>query len=296
MQKLKKNRKIIYWAITKRGFFSEVIISGLVAIKARWSGADYRIIVSNKSNPSVRYAKKIFSDSRTFPFASVLAYDPLGITWFGKIKSKILAYLPYVDLNFSATFLSVWNKQFTVEVENSADKMSFFSDYIQSAVNVINQVELSSLEKDIYLNIGEKVVIHCRGGDKLIYEAKKIHAKDYIDAIPLDLWGVDVIVVTDDYSLFEEIRVEGERFGIKVKTTSQENKDRGYDNKIFSEMDVEGRELNHNKLMNDFGLIVKSKFFIGTNSSNIGKAAFIVRRGSQMKFVDGDFSIFLEKQ
>ena len=134
------------------------------------------------------------------------------------------------------------------------------------------------------------VCIHARRGDKLVSEAEEIEASEYIARIPVRFASLPVVVITGNhnaYSYFAE--VISSVGSSRIVYTMAPIEVRGYDNSNHYRLTHSQRRDDLYRLLADFRLATKSSFFVGTYSSNVGRAVYVSRGGVGVDSVDGDF-------
>jgi len=141
-----------------------------------------------------------------------------------------------------------------------------------------------------YLNIhtelyNPNLCINIRRGDKITLEphAKQGTIEEYIEKIE-DLENIKTIFHTsDDYSTFLEFKTAKPEWNIQTFCTP---KDTGYFLKDLNESHTSHDNVNHvRKFIKELEIMKKSKWFIGTRTTNVGLMIELIRRGKNIIFV-----------
>jgi hypothetical protein len=132
--------------------------------------------------------------------------------------------------------------------------------YQPEVKNEINLIKNSLQLPDRYIGF------HIRGGDKFIeYEfqeiEKYIHKAESLSEIRV------AFVLTDDYSLFEQLVVKYNDWKFFTLCNSQS---RGYFHDDFQKIDLNVKYNMHLKLFASVDLLADAEYFIGTWNSNVG--------------------------
>jgi hypothetical protein len=142
----------------------------------------------------------------------------------------------------------------------------------------------SEIAKQLWARINYKpevsdfnICAHIRRGDKLVYEQyNRVHlVSDYIEYIENHFQNPgNVCIVTDDYRTFVEFR--DLRKGWNVTTTCVPES-LGFDINQMNGSPTETVRTEIRKMLLDYEIIIKSKVFIGTHSSNVAVIAKLLR-------------------
>src|SRR5690606_6780430 len=108
--------------------------------------------------------------------------------------------------------------------------------------------------------------IHIRAGDK-IKEIKTYTIHEYMDAASELSPNKSAFILTDNYSVIEELRKSYKDWNFLTLCDPQE---RGYNHSEFVKLDKHQRYLQHLKLFASLDICASGKKFIGTYSSNPG--------------------------
>lgn len=281
-----------FWPITSRGFFSELLISCLVGFYATKVNQPLVLLVSSKSflpgglianyiNPAyIKQVNKIFArDLFATKKRNVVVQH---ILYNGFLRAKP----PY------RLFKSLWlEDSLSINMNWSSELLSEFSRILNDLLLFPPVVlhEKSELDFSSVLN-EEYVALHVRRGDKLASEASYIPVSAFFKAIPALFKCLPVIIITDDYSVYREAVSFSKQLArpVAVYTTCPIGKT-GYDNSTFSRSTNQQKVLELNSLLLDFSVAVGSAYFVGTYSSNVGRAVYISRNGERSSSLDGNF-------
>jgi hypothetical protein len=148
-----------------------------------------------------------------------------------------------------------------------------FNKFTNEQINVI--IEDLMLPKN-YLGI------HIRAGDKLSEDKIFSYDKFFEMLTTINSSCNDVFVLTDDYTIIENIQEEFNQFNIYTLCSSEE---RGYDNNIFQKQSSDYKKKELIKLFTSIEILSKSNIFVGAYNSNVD--IFIsLKRDENTYFVD----------
>ncbi len=148
------------------------------------------------------------------------------------------------------------------------------------------------LKSDVcdYLNIHTQMYtpdlcINIRRGDKITLEphAKQGTISEYIEKIDF-LENINTVFHTsDDYSTFLEFKNVKPKWQLHTFCTP---KDTGYFLKDLNECPTPQDNVNHvRKFLKELEIMKKSKWFIGTKTTNVGLMVRLMRKGNKIIFV-----------
>lgn len=275
-----------FFPLTQRGFFSEInIYISILLLK----GLKVRLLISDSSLLQFSFADKYINKSYIVEspnFFCKAIYDSRKIS-----LAKNIFWYSIVLLRSAPFFLfrEVWLKN--VSDSNNKFPLKKSSEIIKkilvvdgSFADAFNFLKLNNIKNNSFN------LIHIRAGDKLISEAVKVDYSKYLEIIPFSQRALPVIVMTDDYGAYEELVLCALKinFQIRIITTCRKNKS-GYDQDVFLKLNNDQRLEEINSLIFEFSLACIAENFIGTFSSNIGRAIYIYREGKNCFGVDGDF-------
>lgn len=147
------------------------------------------------------------------------------------------------------------------------------------------------LGKDTNDFIKESCGIHVRRGDKVngkIKEADMLNLKTYVNkAISIDPNINKFTICTDDYSVIEDFKTEYPNYDFITFCSKSK---RGYSQTEFNSLT--SLELKNNEvisILKDAYLLINSKFFIGTFSSNIGRYIVLERNNIECYSIDTEW-------
>ena len=164
--------------------------------------------------------------------------------------------------------------------------LNLFLDYNEATIEKAFKLE----EKTIDF-IKESCGIHVRRGDKVIgktKEADMLNIKSYINkAISIDPSVTKFTICTDDYSVIEDFKTQYPDY--EFLTFCSKSK-RGYSQNEFN--NLSSLELKNNEvisILKDAYLLINSKIFIGTFSSNIGRYIVLERNNIECYSMDTEW-------
>lgn len=133
--------------------------------------------------------------------------------------------------------------------------------------------------------------IHVRRGDKLIFEAKSIPIKNYLEKLNFEQVKL-LYVASDDYRSLLEVKSEASMLGLnKITILSQIRPGRnGYNQDDFNRMCGDDKEHCMVDLVTDFEILRAANTFVGSFSSNVSQIVHISRSGNCSFSVDNSFN------
>jgi len=131
------------------------------------------------------------------------------------------------------------------------------------------------------------ISIHVRAGDKK-RERNLIPPQEYINKAVSNSDCKNVFVATDDYRIFEKLKKDNPTYTFYTLTSPNET---GYDNDTFFSSSKENIRSNLVEMFASIRIILQSKLFVGTRSSNPG--LFIGMQLSDDKMIGMDFEHWL---
>jgi hypothetical protein len=289
-----KNAGCICWPLTQRGFFSELLVFSLVLYYGFLENAKVTLLVSESSVLPPSLLEEFIS------YPSILSVNRLDCydVFASSKKGKILQFFNYglrrkVGLP-AYLFRQLWLEDILC-LEDRWDKevLGVFSKILNDLIviprksaDILRDLPFSDLLENGY------VCIHVRRGDKLVSEAREVEGLEYLARIPARFASLPVVVITDDYKAYLDLaKAIGSTGSCRKIYTTAPIEARGYDNGNHYRSTHSQRrdELYH--LLADFRLATESSFFVGTYSSNVGRAVYISRGGADVDSVDGDFRL-----
>lgn len=134
--------------------------------------------------------------------------------------------------------------------------------------------------------------IHVRRGDKLDHEAKSVEIERYLDKLNFADARI-IYVASDDYLSIMQLREQlAHRGEDTVKVYSLCRKEmRGYQQAKFDELSNTEKQANIQLLLTEFEILRNSTTFVGSFSSNVGRAVHVARAGVNSFSTDVEFSL-----
>lgn len=144
-------------------------------------------------------------------------------------------------------------------------------DFCREIVDMIyvfnepTRLEIERITSGIGLH-GDYVGFHIRGGDKIV-EADYVHYSKYIEMAEMKTDTRNAFVLTDDYTVIEQLRRDYGNWNFYTLTNKDE---RGYYHQDFINKSAEEKSRELIKLFASIEMLRNSEMFIGTFSSNPG--------------------------
>ena len=287
-----KASREFYWPLTQRGFFSEILIFTLVLYYGLTENKKVNLLVSKKSILPLSLLKEFISYPFTHSVSRLSCLDVFASSKKGKILQVINYRLKRNSILPSHLFRQLWLED-VLGLKDCWDQeiLTVFSNILNDLIlipgqsaDIVMDLPFSNSLLDGY------VCIHIRRGDKLISEAEDVGELEYLARIPARFASLPVVVITDDYNAYSRLaQAMRSRDSCRMVYTTASMDARGYDNEVhYRSTDLQRRkQLYH--LLADFSLATKSSFFVGSYSSNVGRAVYISRKGLDIESIDGDF-------
>lgn len=283
-----KVESIVYYSLTQRGFYSEVM--NLILAKIYCEKNSLRLIV-NTRNWNSRYEKgweDYFEETfeTTNDLISSQCYvdgikHKLSFGSFLKKPLMELLHLGHCTINYGFKFLTghglsedVFFKMRSEGFLSSLEDCRLDIQYALTDSYVYNdelKAEIQRGKKKIGI-LGESYIgVHIRRGDKIATkEMENIKIEKYITAIKTKE-GVSkvVYIATDDINVVETIRAGlGDSYKVFHNTLLSSS---GYDSDKYNKEDLEYRYSETKLAILDVDILLNSEYFIGTYSSNLSR-------------------------
>lgn len=286
--KIGKMKPVVYYSLTQRGFYSEVM--NLILAKIYCDKNDIKLIV-NTRNWNSRY-KKGWEDyfKPDFDTTNDLISSQYYVDGFGhKLAVGNFLKKPCIELGHLGRCLL--NYYFRLTTRGGLSEDIFFkmrNDLflgslkdcrleIESALidtYVYNdQLKAEILENKKAIGIYGKsyISVHVRRGDKIATkEMEYIEIEQYLAAIKAKGYLSKIVyIATDDISVVEEIRLGlGEYYSIFYNTLVSSV---GFDADKHNKESRENRYCEAKLAILDVDILLNSEYFIGTYSSNLSR-------------------------
>ncbi len=172
---------------------------------------------------------------------------------------------------------SILSKQINIK-DYTGNLSELYKEIIRKTWRYNDSIQEKMAQLKSLLNLPEKYIgMHIRQGDKIL-ENVIYSWKDYFDVLhsisPVKENSLDIFMLTDDYTIIEEIRYEYPNF--RIFTFCDEN-DRGYINSAFQEQTPEFKQLKLIKLFLSIDILCHSEIFVGVFNSSPDLFIEIVR-------------------
>lgn len=258
----------IAWPLTCRGFFSEYNLTLWMLLHARLRGWGFEVVVDERSIVSPGLARDLLElrITEVAPFATLPPALLFRLLWRSKRERRLAKRLdPLRALH--ELHNEVWKGCTACEVEVAA---------------TLERLGLTATEPFISM--------HIRRGDKLVMEARYVAAEVFVASIPPEFRHLPIVVGTDDYAAFEELRESLARAGqTNLVATTASPRAHGHDEARFNALTVAERDGLIRKVVVDFCLMQRSAYFVGSFSSNMSRSVHVARAGRNSCSVDTDF-------
>ncbi|MBQ9232306.1 MAG: glycosyl transferase [Prevotella sp.] len=158
----------------------------------------------------------------------------------------------------------------------------------------LNERTRTYLDKELrMLKLPDNYIgVHIRRGDKITSkEMQEIHLEKYINAISkYASISTNVFIATDDVSIINDLKPKLDARGFHVYYNNQ-NKSRGF---VESNFNIASKQVKQNEMLNvllDMEILIHSKFFIGTYTSNLSRVVPFFLGLNQCISLDNDWNI-----
>jgi hypothetical protein len=287
-----ENMRDIYWPLTRRGFFSEILVFALVLHYGSLKGANVSLLSSEDSFLPPGMLDEFISYPFVLSVSRWNCADVFGSTLWGRVIQFINYNLRRRSIAPAHLFRKLWLEDILcLRDQWNKEHLSTFSRILNDLIvipceshDIIKRLAFSDSLKHGY------VCMHIRRGDKLISEAKEVSMERYLAAIPSAFRSLPLVVISDDHSAYLQLAEFARSIlphSMLYTTASKEAS--GYSNSEHYRSTSSKRRSALHQLLADFWLARESSFFVGTYSSNVGRAIYISRGGAGVDSVDGDF-------
>jgi hypothetical protein len=285
-------RKKLYWPLTRRGFFSEVLISLLVMYYGSTVKKETMLLASAASFIPYPDLREFINYTLLKPVHASNCFDLFGFT----LKGRLLQFFNYTLRRGAVAPAVIFNKiwlqdELGLNSKWNDEMLAWFCKALNSLIVIPSKSkDLISSLPFIDALVDGYICIHVRRGDKLVSEANAIKVTEYLKKIPLTLYSLPLVIISDDCTAYCETLEAVAALGISKKVyTTASDRNRGYDNQSHYSNSLSTRFEDLYLLLADYSLALESSYFIGTYSSNVGRAIYIARNGKSVSSVDGEF-------
>ncbi|WP_298343683.1 hypothetical protein [uncultured Algibacter sp.] len=291
----KHNNQELIFPLTNRGFFSEINNLALAVLYCIDNNINIKLSSKNWAsgnwndyfNPII----KEYNGLVTLPSKSIFdltRVEKIAALYFKNVKKIDLVQTHYWKIIKHPSFL---NKTFLIPELNIDGDIFHALQNIYPIILDFNKLTKNNLivsDKETVEFSKNSFGLHIRRGDKVFgnnKEAEEIQFTDYIEkAIEIDNSIKSFIVCTDDYSLIESIKLKYHEFVFKTLCAPTKN---GYNQTTYNNLkdkNLKSKEVLD--VLNDAILLSNSKYFIGTNSSNLSRFVTLVRNNENSYSMD----------
>ncbi|PMG49640.1 hypothetical protein, partial [Shewanella sp. 10N.286.52.B9] len=283
---------MVYWQWTNRGFFSEYNLFMFARfyyqeIKGKKFFCDYK-----KSNLGSKALGYYFSEYA--PEIDIPLY--YGISPYEKNKFKLFYHDCLTRIVFGDDFVPhhkafnfVWNPGFGSILESESGLSALFS-YYEKSWDFTDKFKVEVNNKIQQLNLPSSyAAIHVRRGDKLRKEAVLKELYNYIKFLNIDDLKC-LYVSTDDFSTISDLKnILPPHIELKYLCDEESN---GHEQSKFNKRPDYCIDDDISKLLLEVEIMRRSSSFVGSFTSNIGTAVYMLRHGINSYSVDIDFTLY----
>jgi hypothetical protein len=290
---------VALWKWTERGFFSE--FNSMLLAKSYADLLDLQFILVTKPDTTLQ---STWTNNFT-PFCSTMGHEraaklasldesPSKQLLDSLVMSYVLAEPTLIpSVIFSNTLTSAYVAQLQSKTGNPLGYMHQCFKSVWKLNDVLSK-EIDEIISELFkLSPNEPYHgIHVRRGDKLDHEAGSVEIERYIEKLNFADAKV-VYVASDDYSAVTQVREQLAHRGedeVKVYSLCQENM-RGYHQAKFDELSNMEKQASIRLLLTEFEILRNSVTFVGSFSSNVGRAVHVAREGVNSFSTDIEFSL-----
>lgn len=292
-----KKKELIY-PLSSRGFFSEINNLALAVLYCMEEKINFKICTKKwVSGEWQDYFEPIFDEyNGIIPIPDdmyVVRRKDLYYNFYHKfIKRRTLVQTDVWHKMHQADFINR-----TFNIPSLGIKGSIYDAKKQIFTLILNynlliQEKLNFFIDSEILFIKESCGIHIRRGDKVFNknneaEFKEVH--EYIDkALSIEPNINKFSICTDDFTVIEELKIKYPYFHFYTLCNS---KKRGYIQKNFNALKKKNeKEEEVVSILTDSQILIHSKLFIGTYSSNISRFVCIMRNNVSCYSIDEKIS------
>lgn len=284
----RQGTKSLYWPLTRRGLFSEILVYAYVKECLATEGILVKPLIPMDLSKywTILFPNQEFNYSfLTSNILNPVCPPPKLLCIFGNLVPAI-RNLTICDQYFR----QLWTKDAEARY---IDKNSFIECIAQ---HISSFLCLDDVLASYPLN--KHNAIHLRRGDKVYNanpEAKLIAINRYIELAELHLSKcMPLLIFSDSYHhasiLSERLTLQGFQ-KVRPMNTSNALTTKGYNQRHFNKLNLRLKLLYSKSFLNEFKLMVCSNVLICTYSSCVGRTAYIMRRTKDTISADTAFSI-----
>jgi hypothetical protein len=292
-----KKKELIY-PLTSRGFFSEINNLALAILYCLEEKINFKIFTKKwVSGEWQDYFESIFDEyNGIVPIPNdifVVRRKDMFYNFYHKhlrgrelVQTDIWHKMHNVDFTNRSFYYPLLGINGTIyDAKKQIFKLILqFNNETKTIVNLNNQID--------HQFIKESFGIHIRRGDKIfgnLQEAGNINLQSYINkAISIDPTIFKFTICTDDFTVIETLRNAYPSFQFYTLCNPVK---RGYDQNNFNKLtDKKDKKEEVYSILTDSNILIESKIFIGTYSSNISRYVGIMRDSLLCYSIDKDLS------
>lgn len=290
---------VALWKWTERGFFSEFNSMLLAKSYADLLGLQFILVANSSGTLQNAWTNNFaqFCNTVEHKHAARLASldESPSKQLFDSLVMSYALFEPTLipSVIFSNTLTPAYVAKLQSETSNPLGYMHRCFKSVWKPNDALSR-EISEMIADLFkLSLNEPYHgIHVRRGDKLNHEAKSVEIERYLDELNFADARI-IYVASDDYSAVMQVREQLARRGeatVKVYSLCQEEM-RGYHQAKFDQLSNAEKQASIRLLLTEFEILRNSVSFVGSFSSNVGRAVHVARAGMNSFSTDIDFSL-----
>jgi len=307
--KTMKKKRIIY-SLSTRGMYSELFNLCLAIVYANhyqkhlklntwlWNSRikkgweDYFEPTLDCSNNPFSAQDKVYSNEK--PWIGKIYYKPKE--FFSFYYRLILNYIYRIlyphHLLTKDIFEDMRSKEFIHDILGE-DAFSLMAFSFKRMYILNNNTKEKLRERINFIGLpGVYIGVHIRRGDKITSkEMQEIRLDKYVNAIiSHKSISSNVYISTDDTSIIKNIKEKLHSYGFKIYYNSQ-NKSTGFIEVEFNSASKQTRQEETLNVLLDMEVLIRSKFFIGTYTSNLSRVVPFFLGLDKCISLDNDWNI-----
>ncbi len=304
------NKTTIIYSLSTRGLYSELFNLCLAKVYAQnkrlslrlntylWNSRikkgwqDYFEPTLECSNNPLPAQDKVYSNEK--PWIGKVYYNPHAF-----FSYYIRLFLNKLYLILHPTHLltrEIFNGMRSVEFIHDAlgkDAFNLMAISFKQMYIINNETKLLIRERTVSLELPDSYIgVHIRRGDKITsQEMQNIHLDKYVNAmVAYKNISPNVYIATDDISIISYIKKRTENQNITIYYNFL-NHSQGFNEQNFNHSSLKTRKEDTLNVLLDMDILIHSKFFIGTYTSNLSRVVPFFIGPDKCLSLDNDWNI-----
>lgn len=304
------NKTTIIYSLSTRGLYSELFNLSLAIVYAHkkrlslrlntylWNSRiikgwqDYFEPTLECSNDPLPAQDKVYSNEK--PWIGKIYYNPRAFFsyYFRLFLNKIYLILHPRHILTREIFVEMRSEEFIHGILGK-DAFNLMALSFKQMYIINNETKLLIRKRTERLELPDSYIgVHIRRGDKITsQEMQDIHLDKYINAIvAYKNISPNVYIATDDISIISYIKKRTETQNITIYYNNL-NHSQGFNESDFNQASLKTRKEETLNVLLDMDVLIHSKFFIGTYTSNLSRVVPFFLGPDKCISLDNDWNI-----